>query len=60
MGPGGLATTHYSADGEVRTPHDEGVEILVIGDSNTEGHQVDDAYKYVSVAEADLWSRAGA
>lgn len=56
-GKEGFATTRYMADGEIATPFDEGMEILVLGDSHTEAWQVNDRDKYVSVAEALLWHR---
>ncbi len=56
-GKEGYGVTHYVADGEIATPHNEGMEILVLGDSHTEAYQVDDQDKYVSVAETLLWNR---
>jgi len=56
-GKEGFGTTRYGHDGEVATPHDEGMEIWVLGDSHSEAWQVDDRYKYVSIAEEELWRR---
>jgi hypothetical protein len=56
-GSEGFGRTLYIADGEVATPHDEGIEVVVLGDSHTEAWQVDDQYKYVWVAETLLWQR---
>lgn len=53
----GFGTTRYVADGEIATPFDEGTEIVVLGDSHTAAWQIDDRYKYVSVAETLLWQR---
>jgi hypothetical protein len=56
-GKEGYGVTHYIADGEIATPFNQGMEILVLGDSHTEAFQVDDQDKYVSVAETLLWQR---
>lgn len=56
-GKEGFGTTKYAHDGEIATPHDEGLEILVLGDSHSEGWQVDDRDKYISIAESLLWQR---
>jgi lysophospholipase L1-like esterase len=50
----GWGHTHYLADGEIATPYKDGAEVLVFGDSHTEGRQVDDDEKFVSVAETIL------
>jgi hypothetical protein len=56
-GKEGFGTTRYVRDGEIATPYDEGMEVLVLGDSHSEGWQVDDRDKYVSIAEELLWQR---
>lgn len=53
----GFGVTHYLAQGEVYTPRQTGRSVVIFGDSYTEAYQVNDADKYVSVAEEALWSR---
>lgn len=47
----GHATTHYLSNGEIYTPYQTGMSVVVLGDSFTEARQVDDDQKFVSVAE---------
>jgi hypothetical protein len=53
----GFAVTHYLANGEIVTPYQSGVSVVVLGDSFTEAEQVSDDEKYVSVAENILHER---
>jgi lysophospholipase L1-like esterase len=53
----GFGVTHFLSNGEIATPYDEGVSVVVLGDSFTEALQVADRQKYVSVAEELLHSR---
>ena len=56
----GFGVTHYVADYEINTvpsPPTNGMSVVVIGDSYTEGYQVNDDEKYVSVAENLLLER---
>ncbi len=50
----GFGVTHYSSDGEIATPFSIGENVAVLGDSHTEGMQVNDDEKFASVAEAAL------
>jgi lysophospholipase L1-like esterase len=50
----GYGITHYLVNGEIRTPYDSGVSVVVLGDSYTEAAQVSDNEKYVSVTERIL------
>jgi lysophospholipase L1-like esterase len=50
----GHGVTHYVADGEVATPYQDGVSVAVLGDSHTEGWELDDDEKFVSIAEQSL------
>ncbi len=52
----GFGITHYLVQGEVYTPRQTGGSVVVFGDSYTEAYQVNDADKYVSVAEEALWA----
>ena len=56
-GTEGYGRTQYMWDGEIATPYTGGSPVVVLGDSHTEAHQVDDASKFVSVAEASLRDR---
>jgi hypothetical protein len=53
----GYGVTHYLANGEIVTPQDSGISVVVLGDSYTEALQVHDDEKYVSVAESILHER---
>jgi len=53
----GYGHTRYAGDGEIATPFEGGDVVVVLGDSHTEALQVDDAAKFVSVAETDLRRR---
>ena len=53
-GTEGYGVTHYINDGEVSTPYGGGKNIVVLGDSHTAALQVNDNYKFVSVAEQTL------
>ncbi|MBI5354362.1 MAG: SGNH/GDSL hydrolase family protein [Chloroflexi bacterium] len=53
----GFGVTHFLANGEIITPYQSGVPVVVLGDSFTEGGQVSDNKKYVSVAETILHDR---
>jgi hypothetical protein len=53
----GHATTHYWKWGEIQTPYyDEqiGNEVIVLGDSHTEGLHIEDDLKFPSIAETAL------
>lgn len=50
----GYGVTHYLLNGEIRTPYENGVSVVVLGDSFTEATQVSDDEKYVSLAEKIL------
>ena len=56
-GTEGYGHTAYSGNGEIGTPFADGPSVVVLGDSHTEALQVDDAAKFVSVAEAELRRR---
>lgn len=56
-GSEGWGTTHFTANGEIATPHSGGPNVVVLGDSHTEAFQVDDDRKFVSLAERQLWQR---
>jgi len=56
-GTEGYGRTTYVGDGEIASPSDTGAVIVVLGDSHTEALQVDDATKFVSVAESELRRR---
>jgi hypothetical protein len=54
----GFGITHYLSNGEIVTPRNSGkTSVVVLGDSYTEGLQVNDDQKYVSVAENILSGR---
>jgi len=53
----GYGVTHYLENGEIITPRDSGLSVVVLGDSYTEALQVHDDQKYVSVAENILHER---
>ena len=56
-GKEGYALTQYEKWGEIRTPHHDGKkdnDVIILGDSQTEGLQVGDDYKFTSVAETVL------
>jgi hypothetical protein len=53
-GTEGYGHTQYVRDGEIATLSMGGPVVVVLGDSHTEAYQVDDASKFVSVAETDL------
>jgi lysophospholipase L1-like esterase len=53
----GNGTTYYVANDEIETPNTNGLSVVVIGDSFTEGYQVNDNEKYVSVASNLLIER---
>jgi lysophospholipase L1-like esterase len=50
----GYGNTFYVAPDEIDTPYKTGTSVIVIGDSYTEGFQVNDDEKYVSIAEQQL------
>jgi hypothetical protein len=56
-GTEGFGQTRYVGDGEIATPFEGGDVVVVLGDSHTEALQVDDAAKFVSVAETNLRRR---
>ena len=56
-GTEGYGRTDYVRDGEIATPFETGGVVVVLGDSHTEALQVDDAAKFVSVAETELRRR---
>lgn len=56
-GTEGYGRTAYSGNGEIATPFTGGPSVVVIGDSHTEALQVDDAAKFISVAETELRRR---
>jgi len=56
-GTEGYGRTAYSGNGEIATPFTGRPSVVVIGDSHTEALQVDDAAKFVSVAETELRRR---
>lgn len=53
-GEEGFGHTYYSAHGELATPYDNGVSVVVLGDSHTEAYQVKYQKNFVSVAETLL------
>jgi hypothetical protein len=53
----GYGVTRFLANGEISTPYDSGLSVVVLGDSYTEALQVNDDQKYVSVAENILHER---
>jgi lysophospholipase L1-like esterase len=53
----GYGTTHYVATDEIETPYTNGMSVVVFGDSFTEGFQVNDDEKYVSITENLLHER---
>lgn len=50
----GRGYTQYIAPGEISTPYNDGIDILVLGDSQTECFQVKQNEKFTSVAEEQL------
>jgi hypothetical protein len=57
VGYEGYGVTHYSQNGEVRSPFTDGVSIVVLGDSTTKGAEVADSEKYVNLTESILRER---
>lgn len=53
----GYGLTHYIENGEIATPFTGGSSIVVMGDSFTEGLQVNDDEKYASISEKILRER---
>ena len=53
----GFAVTHYLANGEIVTPYQDGVSIVVLGDSTTKAAQVPSHLNYVSLTETALRKR---
>ena len=53
----GFGKTCYADGNEVQTPFDDGIPIVVLGDSYTEAIQVNNAEKYVSLTEIALRER---
>jgi hypothetical protein len=53
----GYGVTHYLSNGEISTPHQSEISVVVLGDSYTEAVQVNDDQKFVSVAENILQER---
>ena len=53
----GFGKTCYAARNEVQTPFDDGIPVVVLGDSYTEAIQVGNSEKYVSLTEAALRER---
>ena len=53
----GYGVTHYFSNGEIFTPYQSGISVVVLGDSYTEALQVSDNQKYVSIAENTLHER---
>lgn len=56
-GTEGFGVTCYSTHGEIKTPYQDGVSVVVLGDSYTEATQVDNSEKYVSLTESYLRER---
>ena len=50
-GSEGYGINRFGTYGEQTTPHNEGANIVVLGDSHTESHQVNSAQNFVSIAE---------
>jgi len=50
----GYATLHYLDNGEIVTPHQGGVSIVVLGDSTTRAAQVPPEENFVSLTETEL------
>lgn len=53
----GYGVTRFSSLGEIETPFSGGAEVVVLGDSHTEGLQVGSEANFVSVAETLLRAR---
>ncbi|MDO9300398.1 MAG: hypothetical protein Q7T89_03405, partial [Anaerolineales bacterium] len=53
----GYGVTHYLSNGEISTPYQSEISVVVLGDSYTEAVQVNDDQKFVSVAENVLQER---
>jgi hypothetical protein len=53
----GYGNTYYVANDEIATPFTNGISVVVLGDSYTEGLVVNDDDKYVSIAEKLLHER---
>jgi hypothetical protein len=53
----GYGVTHYLSNGEISTPYQSEISVVVLGDSFTEALQVSNNQKFVSVAETILHDR---
>jgi lysophospholipase L1-like esterase len=53
----GFGHISYVADGELATPYNDGLSIVVLGDSHTQAYQVNSRDNFVSVAETLLRQR---
>ncbi len=53
----GFAVTHYLDNGEIVTPYQDGISVVVLGDSTTKAAQIPNDSNYVSLTEIALRTR---
>lgn len=56
-GSEGFGVTHFFEHGEIATPYQDGLSVIVLGDSFTAAYEVSDDEKFVSLAEQVLRSK---
>ena len=57
QGREGYGVLHYFANGEIRTPYQDGEAVVVLGDSTVQAAQVNDSENFVSLTEEALRQR---
>ena len=57
QGREGYGVLHYLSDGEIRTPYQGGVSVVILGDSTVQAAQVNETENFVSLTERELRAR---